>query len=45
MTAVFQLGRAGTAGGKEDLRQVTDEQSAFRELLNLVNGSEGRLVK
>lgn len=37
-----QLGRAGSAGGQEDPRQVTDVQSAFRELLNSVNGWEGR---
>lgn len=38
-----QLGRAGAAnGGAEGSRDVADVQNAFRELMNGVNGWEGR---
>lgn len=38
-----QLGRVGGAGGgAEDSREMTDVQDAFKELLNGVNGWEGR---
>lgn len=38
-----QLGRAGAAGGgAEDSREVADVRNAFQELLNGVNGWEGR---
>lgn len=37
-----QLGRAGPAGGADSSRDVADVRNAFRELLNGVNGWEGR---